>query len=244
MWKLLFDTGYIFSCLIPCTKWREHFRVHTMFDYKNKLRALYTQYPELKNNRIKLGKGGGSLAFIINKKTVYKVRKYDANVIHERIAKEKRITDALRPFCEVQIPQIEIVHIGQYVFYKQVFIPGKLLVNVSSSKIKKYQDKISKQLAKFIYNKSLCFPQELHDLSGDKKDGYSWLHSDMCSNILINPKTMIITGIIDWEWATYAPTKHEFDGLVRVRKKMQKIGLDKTTSRWYNKIVPKNNNCL
>ena len=51
----------------------------------------------------------------------------------------------------------------------------------------------------------------------------------MCSNILVNPKTMVITGIIDWEWAGYGPISNEIKGLVWVRKKMRKIGLDKTT---------------
>lgn len=59
----------------------------------------------------------------------------------------------------------------------------------------------------------------------------------MCSNILIDPKTMVITGIIDWEWARYTPLDKEFCGLVRVRKKMQKIGLDQTTKEYYLKLV-------
>ena len=50
---------------------------------------------------------------------------------------------------------------------------------------------------------------------------------------------MVITGIIDWEWAGYKETDKEFRGLVRVRKKMQKIGLDKTTRDEYQRLISK-----
>ena len=51
---------------------------------------------------------------------------------------------------------------------------------------------------------------------------------------------MKITGIIDWEWAAYKETDKEFDGLVWVRKKMQKIGLDKSTRAAYQKVIAQN----
>jgi hypothetical protein len=47
---------------------------------------------------------------------------------------------------------------------------------------------------------------------------------------------MVITGIIDWEWAGYGPISGEIKGLVWVRKKMRKIGLDKTTKQEFEKM--------
>ena len=115
-----------------------------------------------------------------------------------------------------------------------------MLVNISTYKIKKHQKQISKQLAEFIYKKSFADPKEIEDLKTiPTTSGCSWVHGDMCSNIMVNPKTMVITGIIDWEWAGYKETNKEFRGLVRVRKKMQKIGLDKTTHTEYEKLVNK-----
>ena len=97
-------------------------------------------------------------------------------------------------------------------------------------------------MAEFIYKKSFADPESISDLrSGKARKGFCWNHGDMCSNILINPKNMVITGIIDWEWANYAKIENEFTGLVWVRKKMRKIGLDKTTYESYLKILQENN---
>ena len=50
---------------------------------------------------------------------------------------------------------------------------------------------------------------------------FGLIHGDMCSNIIVNPKTMDITGIIDWEYAGYNSIWHEFFGIFRVRRKMR-----------------------
>ena len=190
---------------------------------------------------MRMSKGGGSIVFIMDNKITFKVRKHH----HEskkfsRFEREKTITDALRPFCTIQIPNITFIESDGYTFYVSQFIPGKPLDDVPSWKIKKYQNQISKQLAEFIYKKSFADPVELQPLRGEKHDGFSWLHTDMCSNMLVDPKTMVITGIIDWEWAHYSSIADEFEGLVRVRKKMRKIGLDKSVEKCFNEIVKQN----
>ena len=115
------------------------------------------------------------------------------------------------------------------------------MVAIPTWKIKKYQKQISEQLAEFVYKKSFANPTEIEDLKTTPNEpGFSWIHGDMCSNILVDPKTMKITGIIDWEWAGYKETVLEFRGLVRVRKKMQRIGLDKSTLVAYQQIIDKN----
>jgi hypothetical protein len=242
MWKILFELSDRFFSIIPIKKWRNWLRINVLFDYRRKLDALKSAYPELDFANMRLAKGGGSIVFIIDEKYTFKVRKRNNETFNfNRFEREKRVTDALRPWCIFKIPQIEFVNINGYTFYKNAFIPGKLLVNVSSRRIKKYQTQLSKQLAMFIYKKSFADPAEIADLKGKPTSpDFSWNHCDMCSNILINPKTMQITGIIDWEWAGYWPTKDEFTGLVRVRKKMRKIGIDKTTMAEYQKILEEN----
>lgn len=239
MWKILFEFADRLFAIVPIKKWRVYLRKKVLFDYRNKLNALRHACPELNFRKMKLAKGGGSIVFIIGNNT-FKVRKF-ASESREftRFNREKRITDAIRPFCTIEIPNISFFESDGFTFYETARIPGKMLVDISARKIKKYQRQISKQLAEFIYKKSLADPKEITDLRENKIDGYSWIHSDMCSNILVNPKTMKITGIIDWEWAKYADIEREFNGLVRVRKKMKKIGLDKTTRDEYQKIIKK-----
>ena len=240
MWKILFELSDRFFAIIPIKKWRVFLRGTVLFDYRNKLNALLRIRPDLKHTKMRLAKGGGSLVFIFNKET-FKVRKHQhESSTFNRFIYEKRVTDAIRSFCPITIPNIEFFTSGDFTFYKSDFIPGKLLVSIPAWKIKKYQQQISKQLADFIYKKSFANPPEIEDLKTvPTQPGFSWVHGDMCSNILVNPKTMKITGIIDWEWAGYSPTDAEFNGLVWVRKKMRKIGLDKSTRTEYQEILKK-----
>lgn len=240
MWKMLFEFSDRLFAIVPIKKWRVFLRKIVLFDYRAKLNALKKARPDLNFSKMRLAKGGGSLVFIIGDNT-FKVRKH-VRESHQfkRFQNEKRITDAIRPFCTIEIPNINFFNAAGFVFYETRRIPGKMLVDIPTWKIKKYQKQISKQLAEFIYKKSLAKPKELDDLRTiPETPGYSWNHGDMCSNILIDPKTMIITGIIDWEWAGYEEIEREFNGLVRVRKKMQKIGLDKSTFDAYQQILRK-----
>ena len=240
MWKILFEFADRLFSIVPVKKWRDFLCKKVLFDYRCKLNALRHARPELNFRKMRLAKGGGSLVFIIDDNT-FKVRKH----VHEskeftRFINEKRITDAIRPFCAIEIPKINFFTSDNFTFYETARIPGKMLVDIPTHKIKKHQKQISKQLAEFIYKKSFADPKEIEDLKTiPTTSGCSWVHGDMCSNIMVNPKTMVITGIIDWEWAGYKETNKEFRGLVRVRKKMQKIGLDKTTRTEYEKLVNK-----
>ena len=241
MWKILFEFSDRLFSMVPIKKWRNYLRVVTLFDYRRKLNALKKAYSELNFKNMRLAKGGGSIVFIIDNKYTFKVRKHNYETVKfERFDREKRITDAIRDCCTIQIPNIEFIDVDGYTFYKSDFIPGKLLVDIPTKRIKKYQNQISRQLAEFIYKKSFALPSAIDDLrTKPAQRGFSWNHGDMCSNILIDPKTMIITGIIDWEWAGYSNIEDEFNGLVWVRKKMRKIGLDKSARCEYMKILEK-----
>lgn len=241
MWKLLFEFSDRLFAIVPIKKWRVFLRKNVLFDYRNKLNALRKARPDLNFGKMRLAKGGGSIVFIIGNDT-FKVRKHShEDTKFARFDYEKRITDAIRPFCTIEIPNIKFFDAGGFTFYETPKISGKMLVDIPTHKIKKHQKQISKQLAEFIYKKSFADPKEIKDLQGGQtKPGFSWNHGDMCSNIMVNPKNMKITGIIDWEWASYNDTEKEFEGLVRVRKKMQKIGLDKSTRDAYQKLLKNN----
>ena len=70
------------------------------------------------------------------------------------------------------------------------------------------------------------FNTEFDSLNGmpdknSKKKKTGLTHGDMCSNIIVNPETMDVVGIIDWEYAGYSSLMREFFGLFRVRRKMR-----------------------
>ena len=58
-------------------------------------------------------------------------------------------------------------------------------------------------------------------------------HGDMCSNIIVNPETMDVVGIIDWEYAGYSSLMREFFGLFRVRRKMRMTDIAPIAMRTY-----------
>ena len=94
MWRMFFDFLYVISFLIPGKKNREWFRRDKCFDYHNKLQAIKHACPDMDWSHMRLAKGGGSLAFIVDN-TVFKVRKFHKNDNSEKkFTYEKKITDA------------------------------------------------------------------------------------------------------------------------------------------------------
>ena len=83
------------------------------------------------------------------------------------------------------------------------FIPGKVLLTLPFKKVYEYRRQIGAELGQIIYTMFNSKFPELDDLrpkTGDSHD-IGLTHGDMCSIILVNPKTMKITGIIDWEYS-------------------------------------------
>ena len=131
MWKLLFEFADRIFAVVPVKKWREYLRIHVLFDYRRKLNALKSGCPELNFKTFKLAKGGGSLVFLFDTGVTFKVRKHNyESGKFDRFNREKRITDALREYCTIPIPNIEFVEFNGYTFYKSDLIPGKLLVSI------------------------------------------------------------------------------------------------------------------
>ncbi len=61
---------------------------------------------------------------------------------------------------------------------------------------------------------------EKYDLSGSGSK-----ISDFCSNVIVNPDTMDVVGIIDWEFAEYGNLSREFRGVNMFRNKMRRSNL-------------------
>lgn len=223
MWRIFFEFLYLISFIIPGRKNREWFRRKKCFDYRKKLNAIKQEFPNLNWKKMRLAKGGGSLAFIVDN-NVFKVRKfYEKDNSEEKFMREKLITDAIAPVLPVAVPHIELVQAGKYLFYKTEFIPGQVLMNLPLKKIIQNNEKIGKQIGQIIYTlNSTDFPQlkKIKPCDANSKK-FGLIHGDMCSNIIVNPKTMDITGIIDWEYAGYNSIWHEFFGIFRVRRKMR-----------------------
>lgn len=227
MWKLFFEFCNAISYLIPLKNMRDWFRREMLFDYKNKLNAIKRACPDYKWGKMRMAKGGGSLAFIVDD-TVFKVRKYHIkDNSREKFEREKRITDAIAPVLPVKVPHIELIETGGYLFYKTTFIPGRVLVDLPLKKILEHKEKIGQQIGNVIFTLfNTKFPN-LKDLKDSKcdKDDCGLVHGDMCSNIIVNPDTMDVVGIIDWEYAGFGSLRREFFGIFWVRRKMRKTDI-------------------
>ena len=245
MWRTFFEFCNILSYAIPSKKMRDWFRREKLFDYKNKLNAIKSEYPDLNWNKMRMAKGGGSLAFIVDN-TVFKVRKFHlVDNSHMKFEREKRITDAIAPVLPIAVPKIELIEVGDYLFYKTTFIPGRVLMDLPLKRIIEHKDKIGKQIGDVIcilFNTDFPKLKDLRPSKYDKTD-CGLTHGDMCSNIIVNPKTMDGVGIIDWEYAGYSTLKREFFGIFRVRKKMRKTDIAPTAMwTYYEKCIKNKRN--
>ncbi|MCR4918066.1 MAG: hypothetical protein K5912_03945 [Alphaproteobacteria bacterium] len=200
---------------------RRWWRLRKCFDYGNKLRALKKAYPELHWGKFRLAKGGGSIAFIVDN-TIFKIRKFnDEHDIFAKFNREKRITDAVSKILPIAVPNIELLKINNYTVYKTNFIPGRVLVNIPLKKIIQNREKLAQQLTDIIWIMFNADYPELSDLCPTRTAEIGLTHGDMCSNIIVNPDTMDIVGIIDWEYACFNTLYREFFGIFRVRRKMR-----------------------
>ena len=193
-----------------------------------------------------MAKGGGSLAFIVGN-TVFKVRKFHkTDNSHAKFEREKRITDAIAPVLPIAVPHVELIQAGEYLFYKTTFIPGRVLLDLPLKRVLEHRYKIGTQIGNVIsilFNTD--FPQ-LKDLKPKKCDkaDCGLTHGDMCSNIIVNPDTMDVVGIIDWEYADFTTLQREFFGIFRVRIKMRKTDIAPIAMwTYFEKCIKNKKNC-
>ncbi len=224
MWKLFFETCDLLCCLIPGRARREKIRRVRLYDWRKKYNALRRAFPELNFRHTKMIKGGWNIGFIVDKKYVFKIRKfYDSSAPQTRIIREKRITDAFGAISPLRIPRIDIVEAGGYMFYKYDFIPGRNMNTFSRRTITKNAWRWGEQLAEFINAVHNARPAGIDDLRD--RDGDGWNHNDICNNVIVDPKTMRIIGLIDWEYAGWGTLETEFNNCVRFSKKIEQSNI-------------------
>ena len=238
MWRLFFEVFDRLAGLIPNKDVRERIRQKKLYDYRKKFNALRKVIPEHEFKKIRVIKGGWNIGFIINNKYFCKIRKLlDESVPQEKIIREKRITDAFQEILPVKIPKIDVLISDGMTFYKYNFISGVNLNKMSQAKITRNQEKIAKQLARFIHTMHNSNMPELSDLK--TCDGDGWNHHDICNNMLIDKKTMKIIGIIDWEYAGWGPLDTEILNCTIFSRKMRNTQIDALIRAEYKKLSNK-----
>ncbi|MCQ2580857.1 MAG: phosphotransferase [Alphaproteobacteria bacterium] len=240
MWKFLFDFCYFLSFFIPNRKWRDNFRINTLFDYKRKLHILRRACPDITFRSIRMIKGGWNIGFIINKKYVFKIRKKFTDSHIPKIIREKRITDAFRDIVPLKIPKIDIISAEDYTFYKYEFIRGHNLNTLPGRVILKHRYAWAKQLAQFIFIMHNSNPDGIQDLITEKGDG--WCHNDICNNVIVDTKTMRIVGLIDWEYSGWNYLETEFVNCTAFSSKLRKSNIGELVRAEYKKLSEKNKN--
>ncbi|MBD5400170.1 phosphotransferase [bacterium] len=224
MWKLFFETCNVLCCLVPGRDRRAHIRRLKLYDWRRKYNALRRAYPELNFNRTQMIKGGWNIGFIVDRRYVFKIRKfYDKTIPTEKIMREQRITNALADTASIRIPRIAVVRTGGYTFYKYDFIPGRNMNTYSSRTIAKYAPRWGAQIGEFIHSIHTARAPDIDDLRD--RDGDGWNHNDICNNVIIDPKTMNVVGVIDWEYSGWGMLATEFENCVRFSKKINESGI-------------------
>lgn len=224
MWRLYFEVCDFLAGLLPVRKWREKIRKKELYDYRKKFNALRRVIAPSEFKNVRVIKGGWNIGFIIDNKYVCKIRKfYDKAIPIEKIMREKRITDAFQRISPLRIPKIDIIESDGFTFYKYDFIAGKNLNTMPFRTIVENGWVWGRQLAEFINAVHNADPAEIADLKS--ADGDGWNHNDICNNIIVDPKTMKIVGLIDWEYSGWGTLETEFHNCTAFSKKMHKSGI-------------------
>lgn len=235
MWMQFFAICDFLCNFIPGRHRRAMVRQKYLYDWRKKYRALRHTFPELSFRHVKMIKGGWNIGFIIDHKYVFKIRKfYDKTVPADKIVREVRLTNALAPVASVRIPCVNVVHADQYTFYKYDFIPGRNMNTFSAATIARYAPVWGAQIGEFIHSIHTASPMDLDDLRDGPGDG--WNHNDICNNVIINPKTMRVAGIIDWEYSGWGLSSVEFENSVIFSKKIKASGILAHIQKKYNDL--------
>ena len=239
MWQTFFRICNFLCGFIPNPARRAEIRKIKLYDWAKKYTALRRACPELKFRHVKMIKGGWNIGFIVDRKYVFKIRKFFDDESHpvKKIMREKRITDAFEKISPLKIPKIDIVEYDGYTFYRYNFIPGRNMNTFSLRTVKKYENAWGKQIANFIYKIHNAKPVGIDDTR--ELDGDGWNHNDICNNVIVNPKTMKIVGLIDWEYAGWGMLETEFVNCTLFSKRFRQTNLDKIIRAEYARLAKK-----
>lgn len=161
-----------------------------------------------------VGYNANSLLVSVNDEFIYKfpLRNTDWR---ERVAREERITNALRPISPIHIPKMQILQYRDKLVRKYEFIGGVHIMHLPRDVQIKHRNTLAKQIANFLYVVGCADPVEIRDMKPDpdtKPDFMrGWCQFDLYGNFIINPETMQVVAYIDWEKARFADFSSVFN---------------------------------
>lgn len=160
--------------------------------------------------RVRTGFMGRNIVIIVNDAWAFKFPVRSEN--HDKKAiNEKRIVDALRKYCPVHVPNVELLEMrtrGETsIVRKYECVPGKTVRDMPAQLVMDNIDKLAPQIARIVYEIARADPRALRDLkpTPNARPGYmrGWCQGDICDNFMIDTKRMKIIAYIDWEDARF-----------------------------------------
>ena len=196
----------IISGLIPGRRNRHYVRARLKTPIHKYIRFV-KKFSDLRHPKVRkvFGYRCANFVVILDNKYVFKFPiRNDGRAVSER---EKRITDALRPISPIKIPKMEIFDCDGVVVRRYEYIAGVGYHVLDEQTQMKYADKIAKQIAKFLYVTGGADPVEIRDLKTVRSERarvmHGWNICDLWENIILDPKTMDVRAVIDWEGAKF-----------------------------------------
>lgn len=206
MRKLLIN---ILCGFIPGRQARKRIRTRLNNPIIKQMAKFAKKFSANKKPKIKYTYGYRCTNFVVNVDDVW-VFKFPLNNNDgkEKSIREKRITDSLRPFSPIKIPDMEIIEWNGMYVRKYECVRGIGFHGLSESDKNKYAPKIAKQLAEYLYAVGMADPVEIRDLKPDPKakpaKAYGWSNNDVWDNFILDKKTFDVIAIIDWEDAIFS----------------------------------------
>ena len=161
-----------------------------------------------------VGHQARSLVIGVNGKWVYKfpLRRDNYRTLAQR---EERIVNALRPYSDIEIPDIKLIQYKDILVRKYPYVRGVGLRNAPYDLIMKNLDTLAAQVARFLYDIACADPVDIRDLKPvpDAVPGYmcGWSQGDVCDNFMIDLDTMRVCAFIDWEDACFCDFSYMFN---------------------------------
>lgn len=209
------------------TKKRDKLRTKLRFDTKWCVKFVYDYISaeNITNISTCVGYGCRNYIIIVNNKFVFKFPIRDKTGVESLT--EKRITDYFSNISPIKIPKMDVIEYNGRYIKKYDYICGATLGDLDKNIVEKYADKLTSQIADFLFVLSVNNPKCLDDLKPihATKCGfmYGWGHCDIGENFIIDKNTMDIVGFIDWECATFGDLMPDFRNAVH---RWNKLGFE------------------
>ena len=211
---------------IPGKKRRDIVRIKIKYrEYLRDCKKFALSHVDGKKHRIRIDVGARShnLILLVGNVAAFKFPLHENG--YEKATREKRIVDTFSKISPIKIPKLEVLQWGDITVRKYEFADGVLLKKIKPQIVMQYRNKISTQLAEFIFAIGNTDPVELRDLKLDPYDKptymHGWFHNDIAENFTVDPQTLDIKYFIDWEDTIF----YDFTlGFMHTRNSWEKSG--------------------